>query len=184
MLPSGQVLTSLKIKAGQVRHMSFLWLSFPYFLTPSQFSYSSSKSPTFPSTASTPCGKTVVPSVPNGGSSLEAFHPAQRCREAGAILWASVKAPGCVSDTDWVSSCSFSSLLNSYVRLLMSLHTALLECKCFLAMLVRHFVFHDTNVPIEPKFSATMQPRIVGREEEGAQLPLRITLVEDWLIAI
>jgi len=61
----------------------------------------------------------------------------------------------------------------------MSLHTALLECKCFLAMLVRHFVFHDTNVPIEPKFSATMQPRIVGREEEGAQLPLRITLVED-----
>ena len=48
-------------------------------------------------------------------------------------------------------------------------------------MLVRNFSFHDTNVTIEAKFSATMQPRIVGREEEGAQLPLRITLVDNWV---
>lgn len=49
-------------------------------------------------------------------------------------------------------------------------------------MLVRNFSFHDTKVTIEPKFSATMQPRIVGREEEGAQLPLRIRLVDNWVL--
>lgn len=56
---------------------------------------------------------------------------------------------------------------------------ALLEYKCLLSLLIRYFAFHDANVTIETKFSATMQPRVVGSEDEGAQLPLRITLAED-----
>ncbi|KJA16707.1 hypothetical protein HYPSUDRAFT_47076 [Hypholoma sublateritium FD-334 SS-4] len=64
-------------------------------------------------------------------------------------------------------------------RLCIGYRLALLEYKCLLSLLIRYFVFHDANVTIETKFSATMQPRVVGSEDEGAQLPLRITLAED-----
>ncbi|KAK7043905.1 hypothetical protein VNI00_008071 [Paramarasmius palmivorus] len=64
-------------------------------------------------------------------------------------------------------------------RLCIGYRLALLEYKCILAMLIRNFEFWDTGVEIETKFSATMQPRVVGKEEEGAQLPLRVTLVEN-----
>jgi hypothetical protein len=78
-----------------------------------------------------------------------------------------------------VGSCLFSCLLSSsFIRRLTPLHAALLEYKCLLAMLVRKFSFQDTNATLEPKFSATIQLRIVG-EEEGAQLPLRIKMVDN-----
>jgi len=44
---------------------------------------------------------------------------------------------------------------------------------------MRTFVFHDTGDVIESKFSATLQPRVVGREKEGCQLPVRVTFVSD-----
>ncbi|ESK84361.1 cytochrome p450 [Moniliophthora roreri MCA 2997] len=64
-------------------------------------------------------------------------------------------------------------------RLCIGYRLALLEYKCILAMLIRNFEFWDTGAEIETKFSATMQPRVVGKEAEGAQLPLKVTLVEN-----
>jgi len=62
-------------------------------------------------------------------------------------------------------------------RSCIGIRLALLELKVFVSAVVRNFQLHDTQATIETKFSATSQPRIVGRENEGAQLPIRVTLL-------
>jgi hypothetical protein len=68
---------------------------------------------------------------------------------------------------------------SSFIRWLTSLHTAILENKCIVATIIRNFVLHNDNVIIENKHSSTLQPRVLGREKEGSQLPLRVTLFEN-----
>ncbi|KAG9109692.1 hypothetical protein FRC07_008273 [Ceratobasidium sp. 392] len=55
---------------------------------------------------------------------------------------------------------------------------AILEFKVILATYIRHFVFHDTGATVKQKFSTTLQPYVVGEEDKGGQLPLRVSLVD------
>lgn len=50
--------------------------------------------------------------------------------------------------------------------------------KVLLFAYIRAFEFEDV-VPIETRFSATMQPRVIGKPEEGTQLPLRLRPVHE-----
>jgi len=59
------------------------------------------------------------------------------------------------------------------------LFTALFEYKVLLASMIRNFVFHDSDVQLEFKFCGSLQPRVIGRESEGVQIPIKISLVED-----
>lgn len=55
---------------------------------------------------------------------------------------------------------------------------AILEFKVILTTYLRHFEFHDTGATVKAKFSATLQPYVVGEEAKGCQLPLRISLID------
>lgn len=50
--------------------------------------------------------------------------------------------------------------------------------KVILTTYLRHFEFHDTGATVKAKFSATLQPYVVGEEAKGCQLPLRISLID------
>ncbi|KZV92113.1 cytochrome P450 [Exidia glandulosa HHB12029] len=56
---------------------------------------------------------------------------------------------------------------------------AIYEWKVIVMTLLRNFKFHDTGDMIQSKFSSTLQPRVIGREKEGCQLPVRVTLLHD-----
>ncbi|EJD55299.1 cytochrome P450 [Auricularia subglabra TFB-10046 SS5] len=56
---------------------------------------------------------------------------------------------------------------------------AIYEWKIIMLTLLRRFVLHDTGADIHSKFSATLQPRINGRENEGPNLPVLVTLLDD-----
>lgn len=56
---------------------------------------------------------------------------------------------------------------------------AIYEWKVIVITLLRQFVLHDTGDKIQSKFSATLQPRVIGREKEGCKLPIRVTLLHD-----
>ena len=45
-------------------------------------------------------------------------------------------------------------------------------------MLIRDFVWEDTGDVVEFMFSSTVQPRVVGKEAQGSQLPLRVSPVQ------
>ncbi|KZV98142.1 cytochrome P450 [Exidia glandulosa HHB12029] len=53
---------------------------------------------------------------------------------------------------------------------------AIYEYKVVLTTLIRNFVFHDTGAEILSRFTASLQPRVVGKEQDGPALPCRITL--------
>jgi len=70
----------------------------------------------------------------------------------------------------WSNTMSFSE----GPRICIGYRLAVLEMKSIVAMLIHNFTLHDTPARIETKVSTTLQTRVVGREGEGAQLPLRV----------
>ncbi|EJD46366.1 cytochrome P450 [Auricularia subglabra TFB-10046 SS5] len=60
-------------------------------------------------------------------------------------------------------------------RICVGLRLALFEYKALLVTLVRSFEFQDTGLHISTRFGATLSPRVVGREREGINLPVRFT---------
>lgn len=64
-------------------------------------------------------------------------------------------------------------------RLCIGIKLALYEYKVILSSLVRRFEFHDSKIDLEFRVSGSLQPRVVGREDEGVQLPIRMTLVQE-----
>ena len=53
---------------------------------------------------------------------------------------------------------------------------AVFEIKVLLMVYIRAFQI-DEVAPIDTRFSATIQPRRVGHEDEGANMPLRLKVL-------
>ena len=53
---------------------------------------------------------------------------------------------------------------------------ALLEMKIFIFTFIKHFVLEDLGETIVPVFSTTLQPLVKGKESQGVQLPVRISI--------
>jgi hypothetical protein len=53
---------------------------------------------------------------------------------------------------------------------------ALLEIKIFIFTIIKSFVLTDSGETIVPMFSTTLQPRVKGKEAQGVQLPVRISI--------
>jgi len=133
--PSGQVLTSLKIKAGQLIQIATISVN-------------------------------RVDAVWKDGRT---FRP-ERWIEPGGLPPREEMMQG-----GWSNLLTFSA----GPRQCIGYRLAILENKCIVATIIRNFVLHNDNVTIENKHSSTLQPRVLGREKEGSQLPLRVTLFEN-----
>ncbi|KAG8901262.1 hypothetical protein FRB99_005452 [Tulasnella sp. 403] len=75
----------------------------------------------------------------------------------------------------WNGSLTFSA----GARLCIGYKLALYEYKILLASLIRRFVFHDSKTQLEFRFVGSLQPRVVGREDEGVQLPIHMSFVDE-----
>lgn len=62
--------------------------------------------------------------------------------------------------------------------LIISHMLSLSHSKVILASFIRNFEFHDTGAIIHARFSTTLQPYVVGEEDKGTQLPLRISHID------
>jgi cytochrome P450 len=62
-------------------------------------------------------------------------------------------------------------------RICVGMKLALFEYKAILTTLIRSFQFHDTGVAISVRHFITLSPRIKGREHEGFNLPVKVTLI-------
>ena len=62
-------------------------------------------------------------------------------------------------------------------RICVGMKLALFEYKALLTTLTRSFQFHDTGVTIATRNNATLSPRVKGREHEGINLPVKLTLI-------
>lgn len=74
----------------------------------------------------------------------------------------------------WSNMSSFSE----GPRMCLGWKLAVLEMKIAIFTLVKDFSFCDTGDTIETRISTTYQTRVVGREHEGAQLPMKVSLLE------
>jgi len=64
-------------------------------------------------------------------------------------------------------------------RMCIGYRLALFEYKVLLENLIRRFVFHDTGIKLEFRFVGSLQPRVIGREDEGVQLPIKMSFYEE-----
>jgi cytochrome P450 len=62
-------------------------------------------------------------------------------------------------------------------RICVGMKLALFEYKAILTTLTRSFQFHDTGVAISTRTNILLLPRVKGREHEGVNLPVRLTLI-------
>ena len=62
-------------------------------------------------------------------------------------------------------------------RVCVGMKLALFEYKATLTTLIRSFQFHDTGVAVSVRHFITLAPRIKGREHEGLNLPVKVTLI-------
>ena len=62
-------------------------------------------------------------------------------------------------------------------RICVGMRLALFEYKAILTTLIRSFQFHDTGVAISMRNFNMLSPRIKGREHEGFNLPVKLTLI-------
>ncbi|CAE6465983.1 unnamed protein product [Rhizoctonia solani] len=56
---------------------------------------------------------------------------------------------------------------------------ATLSFKTILATYIRKFEFHDTGAVVHARFVGTLQPYVAGKEEEGTQMPIQVSLIND-----
>jgi len=75
----------------------------------------------------------------------------------------------------WNGSLTFSA----GARRCIGYRLAMFEYKIILASLLRRFVFHDSGTKVEFKWVGSLQPRIVGQEDKGVQLPIRMSFVDE-----
>ena len=73
----------------------------------------------------------------------------------------------------WSGLCSFAE----GPRICVGMKLALFEYKAILTTLTRNFQFHDTGVAITMRNLTLLSPRIKGREHEGSNLPVKLTLI-------
>ncbi|KAG9004390.1 hypothetical protein FRB94_002408 [Tulasnella sp. JGI-2019a] len=64
-------------------------------------------------------------------------------------------------------------------RLCIGYRLALFEYKALLAAMVQRFVFHDDKTELEFRHVGSLQPRVVGREEEGVQCPVLMSFADE-----
>jgi len=62
-------------------------------------------------------------------------------------------------------------------RICVGMKLALFEYKAIVTTLIRSFQFHDTGVELSLRHGATLSPRVKGREHEGTNLPVKLTLI-------
>ena len=62
-------------------------------------------------------------------------------------------------------------------RICVGMKLALFEYKAILTTLIRSFQFHDTGIALSLRHFNTLTPRIKGREHEGVNLPVKVTLI-------
>jgi len=73
----------------------------------------------------------------------------------------------------WSGLCTFSE----GPRICLGMKLALFEYKAIITTLIRSFQFHDTGIVISMRNSTTLSPRVKGREHEGINLPVKLTLI-------
>ena len=73
----------------------------------------------------------------------------------------------------WSGLCTFSE----GPRICVGMKLALFEYKAILTTLTRSFQFHDTGAPIAMSSIPSLSPRVKGREHEGINLPVKLTLI-------
>ena len=73
----------------------------------------------------------------------------------------------------WSGLCTFSE----GPRICVGMKLALFEYKAILTTLIRSFQFHDTGIAISVNNFGLLSPRIKGREHEGFNLPVKLTLI-------
>ena len=62
-------------------------------------------------------------------------------------------------------------------RICVGMRLALFEYKAILTTLIRSFQFHDPGTAISMRSFGLLSPRIIGREHEGLNLPVKLTLI-------
>ena len=62
-------------------------------------------------------------------------------------------------------------------RICVGMKLALFEYKAILTILARSFQFHDTGVAISIRSGTVLSPHVKGREYEGINLPVKLTLI-------
>ncbi len=62
-------------------------------------------------------------------------------------------------------------------RICVGMKLALFEYKAILTTLIRSFQFHDTGIAISMRNFGLLAPRVKGREHEGLNLPVKLTLI-------
>ena len=62
-------------------------------------------------------------------------------------------------------------------RVCVGMKLALFEYKAILTTLIRSFQFHDTGAAISMRNFGLLAPRVIGREHEGFNLPVKLTLI-------
>jgi len=75
----------------------------------------------------------------------------------------------------WNGSLTFSA----GARLCIGFRLALFEYKALLTAMIQRFAFYDDKIEIEFRHVGSLQPRVVGRESEGVQLPVRMSFVDE-----
>jgi cytochrome P450 len=73
----------------------------------------------------------------------------------------------------WSGLCTFSE----GPRICVGMKLALFEYKAIITTLVRTFQFHDTGAVISMHANPGLSPRVKGREHEGINLPVKLTLI-------
>jgi cytochrome P450 len=73
----------------------------------------------------------------------------------------------------WSGLCTFSE----GPRICVGMKLALFEYKAILTILTRSFQFHDTGVSVSMRTNVMLLPRVKGREHEGINLPVKLTLI-------
>ncbi|KAF8592546.1 cytochrome P450, partial [Ramaria rubella] len=84
----------------------------------------------------------------------------------------STKGPSNVKLEGWSNIFTFSDGPRNCV----GYRLAVFEWKVLMFTLIRNFIFEDTGAKIISRFSSTLQPRVVGKESEGIQMPIKVTL--------
>ena len=70
----------------------------------------------------------------------------------------------------------FIIITHDELTIVRPLSLALLEIKIFLFTFIKNFVLEDAGETIVPVFSTTLQPLVKGKEDQGVQLPVRMSV--------
>lgn len=157
-LPDGKVMTELHIKKGQVCSSALL-LTLPILTNLSPF-----QTIFFPVLAINRINS-------RWNNDADTFRPERWFPENAAELPDKSE----LASAGWNGSLVFSA----GARLCIGYRLALYEFKIILACMIRRFVFHDDGIKLEFKQVGSLQPRVIGRESEGVQVPIRMSFVDE-----